>query len=49
MLCISLLVGYKQKSLSDTKKIGLIVSTLNNPFFVDLKFGIESEAKIRIL
>lgn len=45
MLCTSLLVGCKQKSLSDTKKIGLIVSTLNNPFFVDLKSGIESEAK----
>ncbi|WP_434797101.1 ribose ABC transporter substrate-binding protein RbsB [Terrisporobacter vanillatitrophus] len=45
MLFTSLLVGCKQKSLSDTKKIGLIVSTLNNPFFVDLKSGIESEAK----
>ncbi|MPM68082.1 Ribose import binding protein RbsB [bioreactor metagenome] len=45
MLCTSLLVGCKQKNISDTKKIGLIVSTLNNPFFVDLKSGIESEAK----
>lgn len=33
------------KSNNDTKKIGLIVSTLNNPFFVDLKSGIESKAK----
>lgn len=45
ILCSSLLVGCRQKSNSDTKKIGLIVSTLNNPFFVDLKSGIESEAK----
>ena len=45
ILCASLLVGCGQKSNSDTKKIGLIVSTLNNPFFVDLKSGIESEAK----
>ncbi len=45
ILCASLLVGCGQKDNSDTKKIGLIVSTLNNPFFVDLKFGIESEAK----
>ena len=27
------------------KKIGLIVSTLNNPFFVDLKEGAENKAK----
>jgi len=45
ILCTSLLVGCSQKSVDNTKKIGLIVSTLNNPFFVDLKFGIESEAK----
>lgn len=45
ILCSSLLVGCGQKSNNDTKKIGLIVSTLNNPFFVDLKSGIESEAK----
>lgn len=45
ILCASLLVGCSSKSSNDTKKIGLIVSTLNNPFFVDLKFGIESEAK----
>lgn len=29
----------------DSKKIGLIVSTLNNPFFVDLKEGAEAKAK----
>lgn len=45
ILCTSLLVGCSQKSSNDTKKIGLIVSTLNNPFFVDLKSGIESESK----
>ena len=46
VLCSSLLVGCgQQKSNKDTKKIGLIVSTLNNPFFVDLKSGIESEAE----
>ncbi len=28
----------------DTKKVGLIVSTLNNPFFVALKEGAEAEA-----
>ena len=43
VLCSSLLVGCTQKK-DDTKKIGLIVSTLNNPFFVDLKAGIENEA-----
>lgn len=45
ILCTSLLVGCRQKSNNDTKKIGLIVSTLNNPFFVDLKSGIERKAK----
>lgn len=40
----TLLVGCQSK-VSDNKKIGLIVSTLNNPFFVDLKAGVEKEAK----
>lgn len=39
------LVGCQQKSDSNIKKIGFIVSTLNNPFFVDLKSGIEERAK----
>ena len=30
---------------NDEPKIGLIVSTLNNPFFVDLKEGAEAKAK----
>ncbi|MDU4859401.1 MAG: ribose ABC transporter substrate-binding protein RbsB [Terrisporobacter othiniensis] len=45
ILCTSLLVGCSEKSVDNNKKIGVIVSTLNNPFFVDLKSGIESEAK----
>lgn len=44
ILSSSLLVGCNQKN-DNKKKIGLIVSTLNNPFFVDLKSGIESEAQ----
>lgn len=44
ILSSSLLVGCNQKD-NNKKKIGLIVSTLNNPFFVDLKSGIESEAQ----
>lgn len=45
VLCSSLLVGCDKNTNSDTQKIGLIVSTLNNPFFVDLKTGIENQAK----
>lgn len=45
LLCSSLLVGCGQRKNNDTKKIGLIVSTLNNPFFVDLKTGVEKQAK----
>ena len=45
VLCSSLLVGCGKNTNSDTQKIGLIVSTLNNPFFVDLKTGIETQAK----
>lgn len=44
ILSSSLLVGCNQKN-DNKKKIGLIVSTLNNPFFIDLKSGIESEAQ----
>ncbi|WP_373600298.1 ribose ABC transporter substrate-binding protein RbsB [Paraclostridium bifermentans] len=39
-----MLVGCGQKP-DESKKIGLIVSTLNNPFFVDLKKGVEQEAE----
>ncbi|MEF9991556.1 MAG: ribose ABC transporter substrate-binding protein RbsB [Romboutsia sp.] len=44
ILALTMLVGCEQKN-SDNKKIGFIVSTLNNPFFVDLKSGIEKKAK----
>ena len=40
-----ILVGCEKQNKNETKKIGFIVSTLNNPFFVDLKKGIEKEAK----
>jgi len=40
ILASSLLVGCTPKD-DGVQKIGLIVSTLNNPFFVDLKTGIE--------
>jgi ribose transport system substrate-binding protein len=35
----------KEANGSDTVKIGLSISTLNNPFFVTLKDGAEAEAK----
>lgn len=44
ILSIPLLTGCQVKDDGKTK-IGLIVSTLNNPFFVDLKEGVEKEAK----
>ena len=44
ILASSLLVGCRQVD-DGVQKIGLIVSTLNNPFFVDLKTGIENKAK----
>lgn len=40
----SLLVGCTVKD-DGVQKIGLILSTLDNPFFVDLKTGIEKKAK----
>ena len=44
MLSSTLLVGCTPKD-DGVQRIGLIVSTLNNPFFVDLKTGIENKAK----
>lgn len=35
---------FKKKETKKEPTIGLIVSTLNNPFFVDLKNGAEEEA-----
>lgn len=45
ILTSTLLVGCSNSKDSGAQKIGLIVSTLNNPFFVDLKTGIENKAK----
>ena len=45
-LSLGVLTGCSSKETSkETKKIGLVVSTLNNPFFVDLKEGAEAKAK----
>ena len=45
ILCATMLVGCQQTNDSNIKKIGFIVSTLNNPFFVDLKDGIQKRAE----
>ena len=45
ILCATMLVGCQQTNDSGIKKIGFIVSTLNNPFFVDLKDGIQKRAE----
>ncbi|WP_156286108.1 ribose ABC transporter substrate-binding protein RbsB [Oceanivirga salmonicida] len=40
--------GAKEKSITSensNKKLGVVISTLNNPFFVTLKEGIEEKAK----
>ena len=37
--------GSSSSKKSDSKKIGMVVSTLNNPFFVTLKDGAEAKAK----
>ncbi|MCB2292194.1 ribose ABC transporter substrate-binding protein RbsB [Clostridium algoriphilum] len=43
---MSTLVGCSsQKSAEGGKKIGMVVSTLNNPFFVSMKQGAEKKAK----
>ena len=48
-ICIGMLTGCGGSGgsggSSDGQKIGLIVSTLNNPFFVSLKEGAEEKAK----
>lgn len=44
VLSSTMLVGCTPKD-DGVKRIGLIVSTLNNPFFVDLKSGVEKRAK----
>ena len=46
VLSLGMLTGFSSSGgSSDSKKIGLIVSTLSNPFFVDLKEGAEAKAK----
>ena len=44
ILASSLLVGCSPKD-DGIQKIGLIVSTLNNPFFVDFKIGNKKKEK----
>ena len=44
-LSLGILTGCSSNDGVGSKKIGLIVSTLNNPFFVDLKEGAEAKAK----
>jgi len=46
VLVMSSFVGCSsQKSAESSKKIGMVVSTLNNPFFVSMKVGAEKKAK----
>jgi len=51
IMMASLLVGCKSPTTQtdpqkeETKKVGLIISTLNNPFFVSLKDGAEAKAQ----
>lgn len=44
VLSLSFATGCAKSEASDKKKVGLIVSTLNNPFFVKLKEGAEAKA-----
>jgi ribose transport system substrate-binding protein len=41
---LKLITSEKQASNDEPKKVGLVLSTLNNPFFVDLKTGAEEKA-----
>ncbi|MGH4117707.1 ribose ABC transporter substrate-binding protein RbsB [Clostridium sp.] len=45
VLIIGSLVGCTQKATEGGKKIGIVMSTLNNPFFVSMKEGAEKKAK----
>lgn len=44
LLCAALLAGCGRDAKASTKKIGLAISTLNNPFFVTLKDGASAKA-----
>ncbi|MGH4140010.1 ribose ABC transporter substrate-binding protein RbsB [Clostridium sp.] len=45
VLIMGSLVGCSQKATKGGKKIGIVMSTLNNPFFVSMKEGAEKKAK----
>jgi ribose transport system substrate-binding protein len=45
VLIMGSLVGCTQKATEGGKKIGIVISTLNNPFFVSMKEGAEKKAK----
>jgi ribose transport system substrate-binding protein len=45
VLIMGSLVGCTQKTTEGGKKIGIVMSTLNNPFFVSMKEGAEKKAK----
>lgn len=45
LLFVSLLLGILSTTIFAKGKVGLVISTLNNPFFVDLKTGADDEAK----
>jgi ribose transport system substrate-binding protein len=45
VLIMGSLVGCTQKAAEGGKKIGIVMSTLNNPFFVSMKEGAEKKAK----
>ena len=44
-VALKLINNNKEVKKEESKKIGLVLSTLNNPFFVDLKTGAEEKAK----
>ncbi|SEG01410.1 ribose transport system substrate-binding protein [Caloramator fervidus] len=44
-LFIGTFSGCNKTSQESTKKIGMVISTLNNPFFVSMKEGAEKKAK----
>ncbi|MFD4172925.1 ABC transporter permease/substrate-binding protein [Streptomyces anulatus] len=48
-LCVALVVGavsfFNSGSSGGTKKVGMSLSTLNNPFFVQMKEGAQAEAE----
>ncbi|MGK0469319.1 ribose ABC transporter substrate-binding protein RbsB [Clostridium sp.] len=45
VLIMGSLVGCTQKATEGGKKIGIVMSTLNNPFFVSMKEGAEKKAQ----